>query len=604
MIQAKPTIIELDMGELEDVLRHAEERLDEKDYGLIKAVIESYAYLTELVGDKDTTIRRLRQMLFGAKTEKTSAVVSGLKDAERGSAPPETTAMPESSAATDAEAHAKADVEVSAEAHRELDSQAPDGKNGHGHNGADAFTGAEKIEVRHQSLQPGDPCPKCGTGTLYDTRRPGVLVRLVGQAPVKAMVYYLQKLRCNPCGAIFTAKPPEGVDAEEKYDPTVGSMIALLRYGYGMPFHRQETLQGNLGIPLPDATQWDIVDAQAERAEPVWQELVRQAGQGDVVHNDDTGVKILELMAERARQAALKDADAGAAAQPWSAAENSATDLVEDADGDSAKEPGPDRTGMFTTGILATGEGHKIALFLSGRQHAGENLKDVLRRRAAELPSPIQMCDALTRNLPGELKTIVANCLAHGRRQFVDVVDRFPEECRHVLEMLAVVYHNDAIAQDRKLSAEERLLFHQAESGPTMKELHVWLERQFDQRQVEPNSALGKAISYLLRHWEKLTLFLRVAGAPLDNNVCERALKKAIRHRRNSLFYKTPHGAHVGDMFMSLIATCELCAANPFDYLTELDRHADSAAANPAAWMPWNYRATLANLASLPDTAS
>ena len=104
--------------------------------------------------------------------------------------------------------------------------------------------------MRHESLQPGDPCPKCEQGTLYDTRRPGVLVRLVGQAPVKAMVYYLQKLRCNPCGAIFTAKPPEGVDPEEKYDPTVGSMIALLKYGNGMPFHRQETLQGNLGIPV------------------------------------------------------------------------------------------------------------------------------------------------------------------------------------------------------------------------------------------------------------------------------------------------------------------------------------------------------------------
>ncbi len=137
-----------------------------------------------------------------------------------------------------------------------------------------------------------------------------------------------------------------------------------------------------------------------------------------------------------------------------------------------------------------------------------------------------------------------------------------------------------------------------------MEELHVWLERQLHQRRVEPNSALGKAMSYLLRHWEKLTLFLRVAGAPLDNNICERALKKSIRHRRNSLFYKTPHGAHVGDMFMSLIATCELCGANPFDYLAELDRHADSAAANPAAWMPWNYRATLAGLPSLPDIAS
>jgi hypothetical protein len=208
------------------------------------------------------------------------------------------------------------------------------------------------------------------------------------------------------------------------------------------------------------------------------------------------------------------------------------------------------------------------------------------------------MCDALSRNLPGELKTILANCLAHGRRQFVDVAERFPEECQHVLESLSVVYHNDAITRERNLSPEERLLFHQAQSGPTMEELHVWLGRQFDERRVEPNSALGKAISYLLRHWEKLTLFLRVAGAPLDNNVCERALKKAIRHRRNSLFYKTPHGAHVGDMFMSLIATCELCGANPFDYLTELDRHASEAASNPAAWMPWNYREIRDNLST------
>ena len=526
-------------------------------------MIGSYVYLVNVVGDKDTTIRRLRQMLFGAKTEKTSAVIGGLKGAEGGAASPGAEAVPDSPTASEAEASAKADAEVPPETRTESDSQTSNEGSGHGRNGADAFTGAEKIEVRHESLQAGDPCPKCEQGTLYDTRRPGGLVRLVGQAPVKAMVYYLQKLRCNPCGALFAAKPPEGVDPEEKYDPTVGSMIALLKYGNGMPFHRQETLQGNLGIPLSDSTQWDIVDAQAERAEPIWKELVRQA-----------------------------------------ALENTDDDTAEDSAEDSAKELGPERTGMFTTGIVATGDGHKIALFISGRQHAGENLKDVLRRRAAELPPPIQMSDALSRNLPGELKTIVANCLAHGRRQFVDVADLFPEECQHVLEMLAVVYHNDAIARERNLSPEERLLFHQAESGPTMEELHVWLVRQFDERWVEPNSGLGKAISYLLRHWDKLTLFLRVAGAPLDNNICERALKKAIRHRRNSLFYKTPHGAHVGDMFMSLIATCELCGANPFDYLTELDRHAIQAASNPAAWMPWSYRETVASLASPPGTTS
>ena len=177
---------------------------------------------------------------------------------------------------------------------------------GHGRNGADAYTGAEKIEVPHESLQPGDPCPKCEEGTVYETGRPGVLVRLVGQAPVEAKVYYLQKLRCNLCGAVFTAEPPEGVGAE-KYDATVGSMIALLKYGSGMPFNREEKLQGSLGIPLPASTQWDIVEAQAERAEPVFEELIRQAAQGDVVHNDDTTVKILELMGERARQAALAD---------------------------------------------------------------------------------------------------------------------------------------------------------------------------------------------------------------------------------------------------------------------------------------------------------
>jgi transposase len=580
MVQAKPTIVELDMDKLEEILRRLEAKeLDADDYETIKTVIGSYVYLVHTVGDKETTIRRLRQMLFGAKTEKTAAVIAGLKSAE--SAPPEAEAVPESAAGTmqsvvrEMEAGTKAAAEAPAEVHTENDSETSGEGKGHGRNGADDFIGAEKIEVRHESLQPGDPCPKCEQGTLYDTGRPGVLVRLVGQAPVKVTVYYLQKLRCNPCGALFTAKLPEGVDAEAKYDPTVGSMIALLKYGYGMPFHRQETLQGNLGIPLSDATQWDIVNAQAERAEPIWKELVRQAAQGDVIHNDDTGVKILELMRERARQAALE--------------EETADDTAED----SAKEPGPQRTGMFTTGIVATGDGHKIALFLSGHQHAGENLKDVLRRRAAELPSPIQMSDALSRNLPGELKTIVANCLAHGRRQFVDVAEVFPAECQHVLKMLSAVYHNDAIARERNLSPQERLLFHQAQSGPTMEELHIWLGRQFDERRVEPNSRLGKAIAYLLRHWEKLTLFLRVAGAPLDNNICERALKKAIRHRRNSLFYKTPHGAHVGDIFMSLIATCELCGANPFDYLTELDRHANQLGAAPQNWMPWNYRETL-----------
>jgi transposase len=165
------------------------------------------------------------------------------------------------------------------------------------------------------------------------------------------------------------------------------------------------------------------------------------------------------------------------------------------------------------------------------------------------------------------------------------------------VEGFGAVYHYDALAREQGLSLEERLLFHQEHSGPLMKDLHEWMEAQLAEHKTEPNSGLGKAISYLLNHWPKLTLFLRQGGAPIDNNIVERALKKAILNRKNALFYKTLNGAGVGDLFMSLIHTCELNGANPFHYLTELQRHAEELAANPAEWMPWNYRETLERLA-------
>ena len=549
-----PTIIELGMDELKEILRRAEARqFSDKDYETTRTVVQSYVHLLDLLKGKNISIGRLRKLLFGASTEKTAAVIGDTAEAE---APP----LRDEDVATDSpgEGDAEADPE---------DDPSGRGK-GHGRNGADAYRGAEKIEVPHESLRPGDACPDCTQGTVYEVSRPGVLVRITGQAPVQAKVYRLQKLRCNLCGKVFTAQAPEGV-GEQKYDATAGSMIALLKYGSGMPFNRFEGLQGNLGIPLPASTQWDIVHAQAKHLEPVYAELLRQGGQGDVVYNDDTTIKILELMGKRGRERALAE---------------------ESVEGGTQEKQ---RTGLFTSGVVSTREGRRIALFFSGRKHAGENLKDVLSQRARDLAPPIQMCDALSRNLPGELETILANCLAHGRRKFVEVAEHFPEECRHVLEALAVIYRNDAIARKRDLSPAARLEFHQAESGPTMAELHAWLTRQFEERLVEPNSSLGASVTYMLKHWKELTLFLRVPGAPLDNNICERALKKAILHRKNALFYKTINGAHVGDLYMSLIYTCELCGANPFDYLTELERHASELATSPHRWMPWNYRQTL-----------
>ena len=523
--------VDLHLAELPAIVERAKDGpLSPEDYAKLKAATETFGFVARELLAKTTTIERLRYLLFESKTEKTSSVLgdrAGAGDAEK---------------------------------KRGVKEKPP----GHGRNGAAAYTGAEKVKVPHPSLHSGDPCPGCENGRVYALAEPATLVRITGVAPLGATVYERDRWRCNLCGEVFTAPSPEGV-GEEKYDEKATSMVGLLKYGTGLPFNRIEKLHAGMGIPLPATTQWELVRDGAKLLAPAHEELIRDAAHGEVLHNDDTAMKVLELTAEQ-RAAAIGNDEAG------------------------------ERTGVFTSGIVATAEGHRIALFFTGAKHAGENLSDVLARRNTQLPRPIQMCDALSANTAGELDTILANCMAHGRRRFVGVADNFPAECRRVLETLREVYKNDAFAKKNEMSAAERLHLHQTESSPLMTDLETWMKSQLAEHKVEPNSGLGEAIGYMLKHWSELTLFLREPGAPLDNNVCERALKKAILHRKNALFYKTLNGAHVGDVFMSLIHTAELNGIKPFEYLVALLRHHDHVEDAPADWMPWNYATALARV--------
>jgi transposase len=512
--------LDVSIGELEQLVEDAGRApLEPEGQRKLRAAVGTLGVMAELLADRHTTIQKLRELLLPARTsEKTGKVL------DRGGAE-ETKPKPEAAASR---------------------------KKGHGRKGAAAYAGARKVRVAHPMLKAADHCPECQKGKVYPSGQPRNLIRILGQAPLAATVYELDALRCNLCGELF--RPPEPAEAgADKYDVSAVSMIALLKYGSGIPFRRLQWLESQLGIPLAAATQWELVWDAAGRLEPVWEELLRQAAQGRLLHNDDTSMRILRFQRD-------------------------VSDL---------------RTGLFTTGIVSLKDGYRLAVFLTGRQHAGENLADLLRRRAAELAPPIQMCDALSRNAPASLKVILSNCLAHARRHFVDVVKNFPAECRFVLETLREVFHLDATAREQRLTPEQRLGFHQRHSGPLLERLQAWCRQQFDEQKVEPNSGLGKAIQYLLNHWPKLTLFLREPGAPLDNNICERALKKAILHRKNALFYRTPNGAKVGDLFMSLIHTCEMNGANPLDYLATLLRHAAELKSEPSRWMPWSYRATL-----------
>ena len=544
-------VMELALEELEAILERAQVgAISLEEYTQLKALIYTFALLQEELQAKKTSIARLRQMLFGSSSERTREVFG------EGSEDPETEASTE-----------QAGKESSLG--RQVRSESGVKRQGHGRNGAAAYAGAQHVKIPHALLERADACPGCSKGKIYPLKEPAVRVRFRGMAPLQATVYECDRLRCNLCGEVYTAATPAGV-GEEKYDETAAAAVGLMRYGIGVPHNQIEKLQGNFGIPLPSSTQWQLVEAAAHTYRPVHEAMQERAADGTVVFNDDTTMKVLGLTAEQ-RAAALGE--------------------------DTAEE----RTGVFTSGIVSIGDGHRIALFFTGARHAGENLTEILKRRSQALPAPIQMCDGLDHNLPKEFETIVCRCVTHARRKYVEVAASFPEEVRFVLNTLKEVYKIDARARTQGLDPKQRLKLHQDESGPLMQALREWMTAQFAERKTEPNSGLGKAIRYMDHNWEALSGFLRTENAPLDNNITERALKKAIRHRRNSLFYKTLNGARVGDVHMALIHTAELNEVNAFDYMVALLRHPQQIAEHPSEWMPWNYQTTLESLSAGPD---
>jgi hypothetical protein len=340
-------------------------------------------------------------------------------------------------------------------------------------------------------------------------------------------------------------------------------MLAIMRYGAGQPMYRMDKWQTHFGVPLPASTQWELIEGASATPARVYDALIGIGAQGRLLHHDDTPMRVQSLRRQLTQ------------APP--------------------PPEGQKRTGIFTTSIVSQVGSHPVALFFTGDKHAGENLDQLLQRRDAGLDKPLQMCDGLSRNHSKEFETILCNCILHGRRLFVDVVEDFPEECRFVVESLRDVYRVDAQAKEQKLSDAARLALHQEHSQPVMDRLHAWMNEQFEQRKVEPNSGLGEAIKYMLKRWQPLTRFLEVPGAPLDNNLSERALKMAILHRRNSMAYKTLNGARVGDVFMSLIHTCQLNRVNPFEYLVTLQEHSQEVSKDPTRWLPWNYTESLAS---------
>ena len=396
----------------------------------------------------------------------------------------------------------------------------------------------------------------CGCGGLLREEDPTFALSFSGICPIQPESHECRHLRCNKCQQRYSTKPAKKA-ARERHQPSAISAVALWKYGCGFPFNRMSAMLGYYGVSLAPTTLFEMSLKGAKAVLPVFVEFLKQGAQAEKMGSDDSKVVILE--------------------------------------GNRPNEFG-ERTGTRTTAVQCeTGDGKKIAIFMTGVKHAGENLTDLLGLRIEGLADPLHMCDGLSHNAPkaGSPSVIAANCLVHARRYFFNLLDQFPEHCQYVLEMFGHVYAIDAHAKSEEMAPAQRLALHQLESKPVLEELRSRMEGDLKEKRVEDNSGLGKAYRYMLTRWEKLTVFLRVEGAPLDNNYIERQLKKAILNRKNAYFYRSDRGAQVGDIFMSLIYTCELNGVNPFEYLNLAQEHASELAACPSDWMPWTYRETL-----------
>jgi transposase len=542
----RPEDVHLSREEGEALLARLEANtLTAEDRRVLGKVLTFYFWLVFALRETKLSLKRLKTLVFGEKPKKREPPSSG------GSA---------SSGGTNAPPSGSRAAPSASESVPPQDKPRPPG---HGRQGADVYRAAQTVACRHEELAVGERCPACGRGRLYRLP-PGVEMRLDGTALLSAVRYELEKLRCSACGQIFTASVPAAAGTE-KYSARARAVLALARYYLGVPWYRLESFQAQVGVPMPDATQWDQVELVGDCAYPIFKSLERMAAQGEVIYQDDTPGRILTLIEENQQATAQAQSDTEGAA----------------------------RTGMQTTALIVQVGDRRICLYYTGRRHAGENLDALLAHREPHREKPLVMSDALSSNTAEETHLIRCHCLAHGRRKFSELDEVFPAESAVVVEALKSVYEHDEEARAQQLNAQERLAYHQTYSGPIMKTLKAWLEQQTAERLVEPNSSLGKAIGYLLGHWPTLTRFLTAPGAPLDNNVAERALKLCIRQRKNSLFYATEHSAYIASLLTSIIATCVQAGVNALDYLVVVQEHRQEVFANPSAWLPWNYPAAL-----------
>ena len=313
-------------------------------------------------------------------------------------------------------------------------------------------------------LAKGDVCPACGKGKLYKYE-PAVTVRISGNSPLTSTKHIREKLRCNGCLQYFSAPLPKEViedgGEDNLYTYSARAIMAIYRYFGGMPLHRQESINHLLGVPVNASTILDQVEKVSDAGNVIFNHLKKLASDSLSYQLDDTTNRII---------------DAG-------------KEMIPDRKTGKPKE----RSGVYTSGLIAESDCKKIVLFNTNIGHAGEFIDEILKNRNANAPPPVIMSDALSWNRPSVIKKYhLTLCNAHARREFYDLYDHFPDKVEWLLKKYRLIWENEDKCV--KNSPEQRLTYHHEYSLPVMTEIKTWCETMLETIEVEANSALGKAI--------------------------------------------------------------------------------------------------------------
>ena len=417
------------------------------------------------------------------------------------------------------------------------------------------------VQYKLVDIAKGDRCSECASGKL-GKQPPSVLLRISGSAPLEAVKHIAEQLKCTLCGCTVTAPLPEAVlqdgDAQQQYGYSARSVMSIHKHFSGIPYYHQATLNELFGCPVTASTLFDQCEYVANDILPVFYEMKRKAANAALFYIDDTNNRVLDQKPEQRPKRNGKG-----------------TQL---------------RSGIYTSGLIGvTQTGEKLYLYNTNLGHAGEHLDEILRLRNTGLSPPIIMSDALSRNLPTVIdNAIIALCNAHARRQFLGVETHHPQEVGLIVDLYGKIWRYDQESQQGGHDEGQRLAYHREHSLPVLERVKAECASYLARPECEEHSGFGKACKYYLKHYEGLTQFCKVSGAPIDNNRMEEGLKTAIRSRKTSHFYKTQTGADVANVLTSVIVTAYRNEINPYHYLNSLQRNAQSVKTDPASWLPWS----------------